>query len=111
MITDISNGILDTIAVGVTKYYVVPFTSGGITVRLDVSVGYISCYASDTTRNPNPYDYVWLINTAGYADGFLDPAAFGRPGAKYIYIALIGGSITNTYILNTTTGNFSSHGM
>ena len=94
-----------------TKYYVVPFTPGGITVRLDVSVGYISCYASDTTRNPDQYDYVWLINTTGYADGFIDPAVFGRPGAKYIYIALVGGSITNTYILNTTAGNFSSHGM
>ena len=94
-----------------TKYYAVPFTSGGITVRLDVSVGYITCYASDTFRNPGPGNYVWLINTDGYADGFIDPASqFGRSGTCYIYIALVGVSALNTYLLNSTNGNFSSQG-
>ena len=104
-------GITVTIASGVTKYYAVPFTSGGITLRLDVSVGYITCYASDTFRNPGPGNYVWLINTDGYADGFIDPASqFGRSGTRYIYIALVGVSSLNTYLLNTTSGNFSSQG-
>ena len=96
---------------GVTKYYSVPFTSGGITLRLDVSVGYITCYASDTFRNPGPGNYVWLINSRGYADGFIDPASqFGRTGTRFIYVALVGVDITNTYLFNSTTGNFSSQG-
>ena len=104
-------GIMATIASGVTKYYAVPFTSGGITLRLDISVGYITCYASDTFRNPGPGNYVWLINTSGYADGFIDPASqFGRSGTRYIYIALVGVNSLNTYQLNTTSGNFSSQG-
>ena len=94
-----------------TKYYAVPFTSGGITLRLDVSVGYITCYASDIFRNPGPDNYVWLINTRGYADGFIDPASqFGRSGTRYIYIALVGVDPLNTYLLNSTSGNFSSQG-
>ena len=105
-------GIMATIASGVTKYYAIPFTSGGITLRLDVSVGYITCYASDTFRNPGPGNYVWLINTSGYADGFIDPASqFGRSGARYIYIALVGVNALNTYLLNSTSGNFSSQGI
>ena len=94
-----------------TKYYAIPFTTGGITLRLDVSVGYITCYASDTFRNPGPGNYVWLINTRGYADGFIDPASqFGRSGTRHIYVALVGVNALNTYLLNSTSGNFSSQG-
>ena len=103
-------GIRATIASAVTKYYAVPFASGGITLRLDVSVGYITCYASDTVRNPGPGNYAWLINTRGYADGFIDPALLGRSGTRYIYVALVGVDLLNTYLLNSTTGNFSSQG-
>ena len=107
----LGNAVSLSIARGVVKYYAIPFTSGGITLRLDVSVGYITCYASDTFRNPGPGNYVWLINTSGYADGFIDPASqFGRSGARYIYIALVGVNSLNTYQLNTTSGNFSSQG-
>ena len=99
-----------TIASSVTKYYAVPFTTGGITLRLDVSVGYITCYASDTIRNPGPGNYVWLINSRGYADGFIDPSQFGRSGTRYIYVALVGVDQVNTYLLNSTNGNFSAQG-
>ena len=106
----IGAGITVTIADGVTEYYVIPFTTGGITLRLDVSAGYITCYASDIVRNPGPGNYVWLINTRGYADGFIDPSQFGRSGTRYIYVALVGVDSLNTYLLNSTTGNFSSQG-
>ena len=108
--TNIGVGVRDSIGSGVTKYYSVPFTTGGITLRLDVSIGYITCYASDTFRNPGPGNYVWLINTRGYADGFIDPAQYGRLGTRYIYVALVGGDSLNTYLLNSTIGNFSSQG-
>ena len=103
-------GIRATIASSVTKYYSVPFSSGGITLRLDVSAGYITCYVSDIVRNPGPGNYVWLINTRGYADGFIDPTQFGRSGTRYIYVALVGVNSLNTYLLNSTSGNFSSQG-
>ena len=103
-------GIRGTIGVGEIRYYAVPFTTGGITLRLDVSIGYIICYASDIIRNPGPGSYVWLVNARGYADGFVDPSQFGRVGTRYIYIALVGGDTLNTFLLNSTTGNFSSQG-
>ena len=100
-----------SIGAGVIRYYAIPFTTGGITLRLDVSVGYITCYASDTFRNPGPGNYVWLINTRGYADGFIDPASqFGRMGTRYIYVALVGVDVLNTFELNSAIGNFSSLG-
>ena len=99
-----------SIAGGVIKYYSVPFSSGGITLRLDVSAGYITCYVSDIVRNPGPGNYVWLINTGGYADGFIDPTQFGRSGTRYIYVALVGVNALNTYLFNSTSGNFSSQG-
>ena len=100
-----------SVGAGVTRYYAIPFTSGGITLRLDVSVGYIRCYASDIIRNPGPGNYVWLVNTGGYADGFIDPASqFGRSGTRYIYVALVGVNALNTYFFNSTSGNFSSQG-
>ena len=106
---NIGGGLTVSIGAGVTRYYAIPFTSGGITLRLDVSIGYITCYASDVFRNPGPGNYVWLINTRGYADGFIDPASqFGRSGTRYIYIALVGVDPLNTFVLNSTTGNFSS---
>ena len=110
IVLDLSLGsaVSVSIAGGTTKYYSVPFSSGGITLRLDVSAGYITCYASDTSRNPGPGNYVWLINTRGYADGFIDPTLFGRSGTRYIYVALVGGDPQNTYLLNSTAGNFSS---
>ena len=109
---NIGGGLTVSIGAGVTRYYAIPFTSGGITLRLDVSIGYITCYASDVFRNPGPGNYVWLINTRGYADGFIDPAAqFGRSGTRYIYIALVGVDPNNTYLFNTTNGNSSSQGM
>ena len=106
----LGSAVSASIARGVIKYYSVPFVSGGITLRLDVTVGYITCYASDTIRNPGPSNYVWLINTRGYADGFIDPTQFGRSGTRFIYIALVGNNLLNTYVLNSTAGNFSSQG-
>ena len=107
---NIGDGLQVTLTAGEIKYYAVPFTTGGITLRLDVSVGYITCYVSDTIRNPGPGNYVWLINSRGYADGFIDPSQFGRSGTRYIYVALVGVDQTNTYLLNSTNGNFSSQG-
>lgn len=124
MHVDINIGeyVTEIIDGGVIRYYAVPFSPGGITVRLDVSVGYATCYISDIIRNPGPDNYVWLIDTRGYGDEFIDPAEFGRSETRYIYIAIVGGYWgyygvggymyqSNTYLLNSTIGNFSSQGI
>lgn len=108
---NIGSRISITVHRGALNYYALPFTHGGITIRLDVSIGYITFYASDTVRNPGPGNYVWLINTSGYADVFIDPAQFGRSGTHYIYVALAGNAPLNTYELNSVTGNFASRGI
>ena len=96
-----------------TKYYAVPFISGGITLRLDVTAGYVSSYVSDTIRKPGQDCCTWLINTRGYADRFIDQAQFDRFGTRHLYVALTGfeSYSPNTYLLNSTSGDFSSQGM
>lgn len=85
--------MIQTINRGVIKYYAIPFTPGGITLRLDISLGYITCYISDTVRNPGPDNYVWLIeNQGGYTDIFIDPTCFGRLGTRYVYVTVVVGT-------------------
>ena len=109
-----------TIGNSVIKYYTIPFTSGGITLRMDVSGGYVDCYISDTVRHPGPYNYPyldvleWRLHTGDYEDIFIDPAQFSRSRAHYIYVAVRGGYNyynRNSYLMTSASGNFMSQGM
>lgn len=94
---------------GVTYYYSLPFNPGGITLRLDVSYGYISGYVSVGVRNPGPGNYYRRIDTSSYADEFIYQA--GISGTRYVYIGLRGNSHYNSrFLLNSTIGDFSSQG-
>ena len=106
-----------TIGNSVIKYYTIPFTSGGITLRMDVSEGYVYCYVSDTNRHPGPnnypYDYVsaWRMNTHDYEDRFIDPAQYGRSGTRYVYVAVNGRNNRNSYLMTSASGDFTSQGI
>ena len=113
----IDNATAATISRSVIKYYAIPFTSGGITLRMDVSEGYVYCYVSDTNRHPGPYNYpydhvsAWRISTDNYEDRFIDPAQYGRSGTRYIYVAVYGNYNRNSYLMTSADGNFASQGM
>ena len=107
---DLDVGITATTYRSVPKYYAIPFTPGGITLKIDVSVGYITCYISDTVWKPDSGNYEWVIYTRGYADTFINPAEFGRYGTHLIYITLVGHDQYNTYFLNSTSSSFPPQG-
>ena len=104
-------GITHRLSSSVPKYYAVPFAPGGITLKLDVTYGYITCYISDTSWKTDSQDNEWVINinSGEYADRFIDPAEYGRSGTHYIFVTIYGHG-GYTYMLNSTSGNFSSQG-
>lgn len=91
-------------------YYFIPFSSSGVTIRIDALVGGIRCYASDTNRRPSSRSYVWTLVITDYDDSFLDPSTLGRTPGTSVYIALQGINAVNTFTMNTTIGDTSIEG-
>lgn len=92
------------------RYFSVPFTSSGLTVRVEATVGSIRCYASDTNPRPSGTDYVWTLVINDYDDAFLDPSTLGRTPGSTLYIGLQGVNTVNNFTLDTTTGDTSIQG-
>ena len=103
----IGDPVYDSIGGGDSRYYIFPFLSGGVTVRVEVFRGGVWCYASDTNRNPSSVDYVWRLYITEYNDSFIDSTSLGRPAGAFLFIALEGTSTGNDFSLNSTTGDTS----
>lgn len=96
----------NSVGMGERVYYRFDFLSTGITIRLDVGMGYIICYASDSNQNPNAVQgYDWKVESSGYIDTFIDPTLLGRPPGQYIYISLEGSQSNNSFLVNFTDGD------
>ena len=92
-------------------YYRFSFPATGLTLTLDISFGYVVCYASDTIPNPNPENgYSWRVEASYYNDSYIDPSmAVGG----YIYVGIEGRSnaSNNTFNLNGTIGDSATKGL
>ena len=99
--------ISSTVSQGELSYYQYLFSQNGLTIRLNITAGYIICYASDTNQNPNSRQgYTWIITVTSFSDVFIDPQLLGRPAGQYLYIGIEGGqSGSNSFLLNTTDGD------
>ena len=92
-------------------FYNYGFPAGGLTIRLNISIGSIVCYASDIIESPNEVrGYDWKVEANGYIDVFLDPTSLGRPAGSVVYIALNGVQATNSFNLGSTAGDTSTTG-
>ena len=102
----INSTLIDTIGEGDRVYYQFDFPSNGVTVVLNVTTGYIICYASDRYQNPNEAQgYDWRVKVSGYADVFLDPSLLPRSPGSTVYIGLEGSDQTNHFNLQNTEGD------
>ena len=106
----IGDPVYDSIGGGQFRYYICPFLSGGVTVRVETFRGGVWCYASDTNRNPSRRDYIWRLYISGYNDSYVDPRSLGRLAGLYLYIAIEGIDPVNDFFLNSTTGDTSIAG-
>lgn len=106
--------VLDTLNNGVTKYYWLAFPSGGVTITLDVIQGAVTLYASDSILNSNAQNYDWRVTantSSGFLETFLDPAMLSRPANAQLFLAIVGGQSSNTYIMNNAVGDIRTRGM
>ena len=103
----IGNAVSDSIGNGQFRFYIFPFLSGGVTVRVEVFRGGVWCYASDTNRNPSSRDYIWRLYISEYDDSFINPSSLDRMAGSLLFVAIEGTQATNSFTLNTTTGDTS----
>ena len=87
-------------------YYKLPFPTAGITLTLIVNFGRVICYASDVVQNPNEdQGYIWRVEVNSSAEVFIDPSLLDRDPGVFIYIGIEGGSSSNEFNLNSTSGD------
>ena len=112
MYTEVAIGdpVSDSIGSGQFRFYIFPFLSGGVTVRVEVFRGGVWCYASDTNRNPSSRDYIWRLFISEYDDSYIDPTTLGRAAGSSLFIAIEGTEAMNSFTLNTTVGDTSIAG-
>ena len=111
-ISEISIGgpVSDSIGRGQFRFYIFPFLTGGVTIRVEVFRGGVWCYGSDTNRNPSSRDYIWRLFISGYNDSYIDPRSLGRVAGPYLFIAFEGINPANDFSLNSTSGDTSIAG-
>ena len=111
-ISEISIGgpVSDSIGSGRFRFYIFPFLSGGVTIRVEVFRGGVWCYGSDTNRNPSSRDYIWRLFISGYNDSYIDPRSLSRDAGPYLFITIEGINPANDFSLNSTSGDTSIAG-
>ena len=107
----IGDPVYDSIGSGQFRFYIFPFLSGGVTVRVEVFRGGVWCYASDTNRNPSNRDYTWRLFISRYNDSFIDPTSLGRTPGDFLFIAIEGIDTSNNFSVNSTAGDTSITGI
>ena len=103
----IGDPVYDSITSGRFRFYILPFLTAGVTVRVEVFRGGVWCYASDTNRNPNSGDYIWRLFISDYNDSYIDPTSLERTAGSFLFIAIEGLSSANNFSLNSTLGDTS----
>ena len=106
----IGDPVYDSISSGQFRYYIFPFLTGGVTVRVEVFRGGVWCYASDTNRNPNSGNYIWRLFISSYNDSYIDPTSLEMTAGDFLFIAIEGIDPTNDFTLNSTSGDTSITG-
>ena len=105
--------LLQTLNSGVIRYYEVAFPSDGVTVTLDVIQGSVTLYASDNIWNANAQDYDWRVTadtSSGFIEAFFNSSNLNRQARSIVFLAIVGGQSTSTYIMNNAVGDIRTKG-
>ena len=105
--------LLQTLNSGVIRYYEIAFPSDGVTVTLDVIQGSVTLYASDNIWNANAQDYDWRVTadtSSGFIEAFFNSSTLNRQARSIVFLAIVGGQSTSTYIMNNAVGDIRTKG-
>ena len=92
----------DSIGTGEFRFYIIPFRSEGVTVRVEVSGGGVLCYVSYNNRNPNGGDYNWELTISEYGDLYVSQIPLGAISQNSMFVAINGTEHTNNFSIIST---------
>ena len=93
----------DSIINGEFRFYIIPFRSEGVTVRVEIFDGGVLCYVSYSNRNPNSEDYNWRLEISEYDDLYVSQASLGGIFQNFVFVAINGTELTNNFSIISTT--------
>ena len=99
-----------TVGAGVTRYYQLTFPAEGVSVSLDMTQGSATLYASDNIWNANAQNHDWTFQATSYAELFMNPSTLGRTVRPLLFLAVVGGQSTSTFILSNAVGDTTTKG-
>ena len=95
-----------SISEGETAYIEIPYDADkGVTLKVYVTNGNVTVYASDRTTTPNEAFYDWMIETDSYSDVYLDPNAVNRTIGDTVYVAIEGKGVENDFSFISEEGD------
>ena len=76
-----------------------------MTIKVNVTNGTVTVYASDRTTTPNEAFYDWRFETDSSSEVYLDPDAVNRTIGDTVYIAIEGEDEDNDFTLVSEEGD------
>ena len=102
---NINDTVNSTIDSGRVQYINYPFNViFGTTIQIHITSGEVVIYISTIVSTPNEAFYDVVIESGGYADVYLSPAVLCNT-SQTIYIAIVGGTDSNSSDINIGAGN------
>ena len=103
---EINETVNTSVGEGETSFIEIPYDSDeGVTIKVNVTNGTITVYASDQTTTPNEAFYDWMIETGGYSDVYLDPTDVNRTIGDTVYVAIEGEDTDNDFTFVSEEGD------
>ena len=103
---EINETVNTAVGEGETTFIEIPYDSDeGVTIKVNVTNGTVTVYASDQTTTPNEAFYDWMIETDGYSDVYLDPNDVNRTIGDTVYVAIEGEDPDNDFTLVSEDGD------
>ena len=95
------------------EYFWLPtWTSAGVTISLTLSLGSVSCYASNQYQTPSSGHADWTLTiTNGYTEMFLDPSTLGRTIGSFLSIACLGQQVSQNFTFQVDSGRVLTQSM
>ena len=120
-IGEVTQAFMGTLEQNQKAFFQFALTEEGLTLKLEVQVGFIVLFASSKIQNPNGAFYDWRLETRSSADVYISQDDLDETSSVAkrqvlqssnstinVYISIEGQSGINNFTLNTTYGDTTS---
>ena len=106
-IGEIAQAFMGTLEQNQKAFFQFAPTEEGLTLKLDVQIGFIVLFASSKIQNPNEAFYDWRLETSSSACVYISQDDLDETSIN-VYISIEGQSGINNFTLNTMYGDTTS---